>query len=78
MWADRYEKEQKEHVEQSTEMLLLKSNVKDLELEVGNLEIKIEGLNQTNLQLQENINSQQTQLNDKIVVIENQKRDILT
>lgn len=40
IWADRYEKEQKEHTQTSTSMLMLKSKIKDLELDVGNWKIK--------------------------------------
>ena len=43
MWADRYEKEQKDHSMSSTEILILKSKMKDGELEVGNMQIKYEG-----------------------------------
>lgn len=54
MWADRYEKEQKDHTLSSTEILMLKSNIKDLELEVGNMQIKYEGQVQANEMMQEN------------------------
>ena len=38
-WAERYEKEQKDHTFTNTQMLMLKSRIKDLELEIGNTKI---------------------------------------
>ena len=41
MWADKYEREQRDHSSSNSEVLMLKSQLKDMELEVGNWKIKL-------------------------------------
>ena len=75
LWADRYEKEQKEHSDSSTELLLLKSKYKDLELDYGNLYIKHENLLQTHEKLSDNYSKKEDELNTCLIDLENSRRE---
>ncbi|CDW73527.1 UNKNOWN [Stylonychia lemnae] len=75
-WVEKFEKEQKDLSSVNVQMLSLKSKIKDLELELGNLNIKHKGQLQINEQLSENHAKALQDLNEKIVLIDNQKREI--
>ncbi len=63
MWVDRYEKEQKDHTDVNTELLMAKSMVKDLELDCSNINIKLESQLKSYASLNESNEKMQNQLN---------------
>lgn len=51
-WADKYEKEQKMHSEANTELLKVRSQNKDLELQIKSIEIRFDNMSKTAEHLQ--------------------------
>eukprot|EP00347_Sterkiella_histriomuscorum_P012772 403367281 len=75
-WIEKFEKEQKDSNDHSASALIAKSRLKDLELELSNLQIKFDQQVKLTDQVQDQLTKTAQLLNEKTVYIDNQKREM--
>jgi golgin subfamily B member 1 len=77
-WADKYEKEQRMLSEANTELLKVKSQNKDLELQIKSIEIRFENMTRTSEHLQKTCEKMQEKANNYLTKFENCDRELKT
>lgn len=78
MWVERFEKEQKAHTQTNTELLQVKSELKDSQLATKNVEIKLTTVERQVTMLEEQIIKMQNEVNEAKAGAENLDRELNT
>ena len=77
-WSEKYEREQRMHSEANTELLKVKSQNKDFELSIKDLEIRFDNITKTTEHLQKTCEKMQEKANQFMNKYENANRELMT